>query len=237
MLFFLVVSCGSTVSKEKDNFTKISEVKETIIHESSDSNSDDLTVNDFIDSQSYTDAETDTTSEPEALSSPDIKNGVTPINNTDYLKTALNMINMAKNTIYICHFEFNDDNTVNQIKNYLFNAHQRGVKIRIILDDSLEQNKIAIQKLNSGGINDIKLDSENITTHVKLIITDNQYVLLGSTNLSYMSIKYNNETNALVNNEQIANFFSAYFDKLWYHPYYYPQISEPNVYQIKPIID
>jgi len=70
----------------------------------------------------------------------------------------------------------------NQIVKDLIEAKKRGVDVKIVVDEfSNESNAFDI--LQQNGI-EIRWDSENVTTHAKLVIVDGRIVLIGSTNLS-----------------------------------------------------
>lgn len=143
---------------------------------------------------------------------------VQPVLNRDYLPVLLDLINSSQKSIYICHFLWNPDATTNKIKSALYQAINRGVEVKVLLEDSLKQNDSIIKEFSELQIS-IKTDTEttwpNNLLHTKLIIVDEQKVLLGSTNLSYKSINENNETNFLINSSTIANFYKTYFENLW----------------------
>ena len=65
------------------------------------------------------------------------------------------------------------------------------------------------------GIDNIKLDNPNTTTHTKLIIVDGKIVLVGSTNWSHTAINKNHEANVLIYSEEVAQEFERYFSKIW----------------------
>jgi len=60
-----------------------------------------------------------------------------------------------------------------------------------------------------------KLDSTTTFNHAKFFVVDGKVVLVGSTNLSYMSIDRNNEVDVLIKDEKIAGWFREYFFSLW----------------------
>jgi len=62
---------------------------------------------------------------------------------------------------------------------------------------------------------EIKHDSEEVTTHSKLVIIDGKTVILGSTNWSYYGLEKNHEANVLIRSKEIADYFEKYFDELW----------------------
>ncbi len=143
---------------------------------------------------------------------------VYPVVNNQYLPVLIDLINSSKKSIYICHFLWNPDSTTNKIKNAVYEAINRGVKVRVILEDSLKQNSQIIKEFSSLHIpikTDAKTEWPRNLLHAKLIIIDSQKVLLGSTNLSFKAINENNEANVLVNSPEIARFYENFFDALW----------------------
>ena len=137
--------------------------------------------------------------------------------NRDYLPTLLDMIDNANKEILISHFEWHYDPVIAKIQGRLARAIKRGVKVRVLIEDSLDFNRDSIRYLENLNIN-VKLDSERTTLHSKLIIVDGNKVLIGSTNLSYMSIENNNETNMFIEGEIPAEYFVGFFQSLWDAP-------------------
>lgn len=146
---------------------------------------------------------------------------VYPVVNDNYLAAALDLINSATAQIYICHFSWNPDSTTNKIKNAIYNAINRGVTVKVLLEDSLKQNSNIINELTGLHIpvkRDAKTEWPRHFLHTKLIIADSRRVLLGSTNLSYKAINENNETNLIINSGIIAEYYRQFVDMMWDHP-------------------
>jgi len=148
------------------------------------------------------------------------------LNNRDYFPVVSQLINNATKSIYLVMYEINyyedySESPTNQLINSLIKASQRGVKVEVILEQSKGKFYENITKENlSVGIylanNGVKvyMDSLDTTTHAKLLIVDSKYVVLGSTNWSYYSFEKNNETNVLIESEELAKNFFVYFQKL-----------------------
>ena len=134
--------------------------------------------------------------------------------NTEYLDIMKILITEADKEILVLHFEFHYDNVVSEIQKLLVDANKRGVKVKLLIENSLKCNKSSEYHLKKLGL-DIKLDSEENYQHNKVIIVDKKYLLVGSSNLSYMSLLNNNETNLYTESEKIAGFFRKYFFRLW----------------------
>jgi len=138
--------------------------------------------------------------------------------NTTYLDKAIELINTSKKEILISHFSWNPDTTTEKIKNAVYRAIDRGVKVRVILESTLGQNSYAIKEFKSLGI-PVKTSTRQWYLHTKLIITDGENLLLGSTNLSNKSINENNETNILVKNSpELGGYYEKFFNAIWENP-------------------
>ena len=146
------------------------------------------------------------------------KASVNVVTDREYYVEAHKILANAKDSIHLVCFELKYYPTFkasleNQIIEDLVEAKQRGVEVKIIVDEFSEDNN-AFDYLKENGI-DIKHDSENVTTHAKLLIVDGRIVLVGSTNLSYYALEKNNEANVVIEDEEVAQDFEGYFDGLW----------------------
>jgi len=148
---------------------------------------------------------------------------VTPLNDASYFKTVYSLISRAQKSVYVVMYSIKwydryPDSQSNKLINSLISAKKRGVDVRAILDrpfdekENKENEKVA-DMLSRSGIK-VYLDSEKITTHSKLVIVDTRYVVIGSTNWSYHALTDNNETNVLIDSEQVAKEYVKYFEEL-----------------------
>jgi len=117
--------------------------------------------------------------------------------NNNYLPTALELINSAKQSVLISQLYYKNDNATTQITSALKAALKRNVLVSVLLENSIDENEFMAKELNKLGIK-TTLDSNETYNHIKLIVSDSKTALLGSTNLSYMSLEENNETNLLI---------------------------------------
>lgn len=143
---------------------------------------------------------------------------VIPISDRGYFQTIHDALRGAEDSIHIVTFELKyytkyPQSNENILVEDLINASNRGVDVRIIVDQYSRENN-AFQYLTDSNVS-IKYDSEDVTTHAKLIIIDGKMVILGSANLSYYGLERNNEVGVLIIAEHIARYFENYFDKLW----------------------
>ena len=172
------------------------------------------------------------------------KPSATPIMNQSYFPQAQEMIQGARKYIHILFLEIHKDGTTTRLMNDLIAANKRGVEVKILLDDRLFCNKESLAYLSGQGI-EVRLDSPDKFLHHKLMIVDGSKVLIGSTNWSYMSLKYNNESNVFIEdppisrlfsrNSTIANYYERYFQLLWKDPTQEPKLPPLKTESIVPL--
>jgi len=137
-----------------------------------------------------------------------------PVVDREYLPYAQRIIRESKESLSIAMFVAKRGEKVDTLIKELKKAAERGIKIRILLDDRLTANQLTIKSLGRKNI-EAKFDSPEKTTHNKIIISDNKIVLIGSTNWTGMSLSYANEANVMIEDRKIAEYFQEYFDYLW----------------------
>ena len=139
---------------------------------------------------------------------------VRPAVNRDYLPAVLDLINGATNSIEFLQLEMHDDRAVQAIEAALAAAVKRGVRVRGMLDDGVDFNAAAVERLLALGA-EAKLDTPVKMTHSKLVIVDGRVVLLGSTNWTGNSMGNNNETNVRLDDPVLASYFTRYVAAVW----------------------
>ncbi|HDN83673.1 MAG TPA: hypothetical protein ENG50_04850 [Candidatus Altiarchaeales archaeon] len=143
---------------------------------------------------------------------------IIPVFDRDFYPVVMKALKNANESIEIIAFKLSyypkyRNSKENKLVWELIKARERGVKVRILLDEYPNKNS-AYSLLKSRGI-DIKYDSKNVTTHAKVIIIDGKIVILGSTNFSYYGLEKNHEANIYIESEEVAKAFRDYFEKLW----------------------
>jgi phosphatidylserine/phosphatidylglycerophosphate/cardiolipin synthase-like enzyme len=102
----------------------------------------------------------------------------------------------------------------------LLAATARGIKVRVLLDESdwapgiTEENRATMNFLHKNSI-ETRFDSPGTTTHAKLVIVDRRLVILGSSNWNYHSLNDQEQANVLIDDVQLGAAFADYFDRLW----------------------
>lgn len=148
---------------------------------------------------------------------------VSVLNNQDYYYSLKGEIKSAKETIIVAMFEMKYDpndssDWANDLINELVNARTRGVDVTVILEYKMfngyqNDNLAAYQYLLSKGVN-ARLDNDDTTDHLKLVIMDEDTVYIGSHNWAESSLYYNNETSVKITSKDIADIFKAYSEKI-----------------------
>jgi cardiolipin synthase len=103
----------------------------------------------------------------------------------------------------------------------LVSAQERGVKVRVILDQNIDfkrgrgngkwqiagKNENAFRFFKGNNIN-VFYDDVTIYAHNKAIVVDNEILILGSTNWSDSALRRNNETSVLIRSKELAESYS-----------------------------
>ncbi len=148
---------------------------------------------------------------------------IIPVVDRNFFNVTLTEINSASQQIDIAMFEFrfyeNEENKVRLLAEALVNAAARGVKVRVLLDQSdwnpkiRKNNEPTINFLRENGV-EAKFDSEKKTLHAKLLIIDDS-VIVGSTNLGFHALERNSEAGVLIKSKEVADYYRTYFEQLW----------------------
>ncbi len=131
----------------------------------------------------------------------------------------IKLIDYAQNYIYISAFFITNKN----ILKHLLDAKERGIDIKIINDATNASAKYTIHKeLRKSGI---KVKTENYAgkMHMKSIIIDDRFSIIGSMNFTYSGNYKNDENVLIIDNKEIAEFAKNTFLHLWQK---IPQIYE-----------
>jgi phosphatidylserine/phosphatidylglycerophosphate/cardiolipin synthase-like enzyme len=148
---------------------------------------------------------------------------VTWLANETYFDALISHLTQAQQEIVISMFLFapgdHENNRATQVKEALIDATKRGVQVRLFLevsdgeDFSTEANRGVAKELRRQGIA-VRFDSPTRTTHTKLVIIDQRYVLLGSHNFTHSALRYNNETSVLIESPRLAQQALAYVQSI-----------------------
>jgi len=143
-----------------------------------------------------------------------------------YVHVLLELLSQAERSIHVSMYRMSyysgyGDSLANDILHALTDAANRGLDVKVLLDDcayyadSAEANLTSAIVLHQRGV-EVRLDDPSLTTHAKMVVIDGNTVLLGSTNWNYYSLEMNCETSVVfVNLPEVAAPFEAYFHSLW----------------------
>lgn len=147
--------------------------------------------------------------------------GTTPqvewVTNQDYLPLLLQRLDDARTSIRVAHLSFGTGATPDRILGALTRAAGRGVSVRVLLESDVDTNPARIQELVSGGVS-AKLDGDKRSLHVKAVVVDDRHVLVGSTNWTFASMRYNNEANWAFDDPALGTLFRQWIDGIWDQP-------------------
>jgi phosphatidylserine/phosphatidylglycerophosphate/cardiolipin synthase-like enzyme len=131
----------------------------------------------------------------------------------DCLHRIQRFIREAQSTLDICVFTITDNRIVDKI----IDAHQRGVKVRVISDDDKSEDLGSdFYYLDSKGI-DCVHDKTSAHMHHKFAIADGKKLLNGSYNWTRSACTSNNENIAVTNHKCLVQQFQQEFLRLWKH--------------------
>lgn len=155
----------------------------------------------------------------------DVEAIVTPLPGNTYLPILRKIIGGVKYSVDVVQYQWNFypyDNTLplQQLNQDIMSQVRKGIKYRILLNIETVTHKITRinqqtkKNFESVGAK-VKFGPVSQITHAKLFIVDDQFVILGSHNLSKHSVSRNDEASVLINNRTIAMEFKRYFELLW----------------------
>lgn len=127
-------------------------------------------------------------------------------------------INESKESVYIAMYLFkkhgeDPNHLVNILIEDLKKAKKRGVRIKVILDQTIKGfdgqslNNDAYQVLLENGV-EVKYAPSNKVFHTKLVVVDEKITFVGSHNWTLAALgEYNNEFSVMINSPKVAQSF------------------------------
>jgi len=139
------------------------------------------------------------------------------IQQREYYQTLLKLVHQAKKEIVISMFLIDytkrgDDPIVVKLVDALVNAQRRGVKVKVVLENTILLNNRAYVRLVKNGV-EVLWDHDSQITHAKLIVIDRKYSVVGSNNWTERAFRMNNEAALLVESEAVAGTILAELGK------------------------
>ena len=127
---------------------------------------------------------------------------------TNYI---IKLIDNAKSYVYIPVFVI----THKDFNNALIRAKNRGVDIKIIVDATSAGQKYSSVKFLRENKIPVKVENRAGKMHMKSIIIDGQYSIIGSMNFTKSGENYNDENVLILDNPKIASAFKTDFLHYW----------------------
>ena len=139
------------------------------------------------------------------------------ISGRKYAPAVIKELNEAKSSIYVCLYfigYYGREGVVKEMLDALVQAHKRGVKVVVLLDQGNRTNKYtqylknerAFAYLLGHGVA-VYYDDEKTVTHSKIVVIDGKTVILGSTNWSPESLEKSRETSVLLRSKDLAEMY------------------------------
>jgi len=148
------------------------------------------------------------------------------VDTRNYATVLCELLHQAQRSVHVVMYRASyypayQESVSNEILQELISAVGRGLDVKVLLDDcayypdSARANLEAALYLHLHGV-EVRFDDPAQTTHAKLVIIDEESVVLGSTNWNYYSLEKNNEVDlALIELPSVAAHFQSYFQSLW----------------------
>jgi len=132
----------------------------------------------------------------------------------EYPKEVIPLIERAKNSIKIIVYEWRWyenqlGSSIQLFNNAIIRARKRGVEVKAVLKNQKIAEKLKAQKIW------VKEVDFSKTLHVKLIMLDNEIVILGSHNFTLNAFHINDEVSVIIKSpeivEKLLKHFGDYF--------------------------
>jgi phosphatidylserine/phosphatidylglycerophosphate/cardiolipin synthase-like enzyme len=143
--------------------------------------------------------------------------------NQYYFDYLIDEIKKAKKSISISMFYFSyfkDKNSeTSRIISSIENAVKNNIEVKVILDrdrptdiySSYKANKKRFEQLKRIGVS-VKLDKKEVASHAKLVIIDNEKVIIGSHNWTFGSFAKYEETSVAIDSKDLAIEYNTIFN-------------------------
>ncbi|QDA32218.1 phospholipase [Thermococcus indicus] len=135
-----------------------------------------------------------------------------------YYRSLIEDIRGARESVYVTMFLMKYDpadghDHANDLIRALVEARRRGVSVHVVLENSIEDNKVTYDYLRSNGV-DVVFDSPSTTLHTKMVVIDGGVVYIGSHNWSEAALDWNHEVSVRIESQEIAEALLDYFDEI-----------------------
>lgn len=131
----------------------------------------------------------------------------------DAAAAVVDVIDQSQSEVLVQAYGF----THNGIAQALIRAHQRGVKVRVLLDQKSEtSNRYVIEQMVN---NDLvwRLDGKHAIAHNKVIVVDSSIVITGSFNFTNSAQTRNAENLLVLKSLELADSYKQNWEQHWAH--------------------
>lgn len=125
--------------------------------------------------------------------------------------SVLDKVKEAEKNIVCMIYSF----TLDDLADELINAKQRGINIKIILENQQITQYSEYQKLKANNI-DVILDNRPFLMHNKFCVIDEETLITGSMNFSVNGINNNDECLLIIKDKNLSLQYYNYFKTKWY---------------------
>ncbi len=141
----------------------------------------------------------------------------------DYVYTAHRLVDASNSkvlfTVFQSSFAPGVRSKVDMLIDSLVRAHQRGVKVHVLVNYSgsssiISKNRSLSQFLVEHGIS-VRSAGRSYLVHGKVLIVDSEVVIIGSHNLTQRGLWQNYEASIALQSKSIASDFEKWFTWLW----------------------
>jgi phosphatidylserine/phosphatidylglycerophosphate/cardiolipin synthase-like enzyme len=127
------------------------------------------------------------------------------------LRAIVKLLEEARGSIDVCVFTVTDD----RLARALLEAHQRGVRVRVVSDDEKALDAGSdVGRLSDAGI-PVRLDRTEAHMHHKFALFDRLRLLTGSYNWTRSAATVNHENVLVSDDPRLVQPFCRAFDDLW----------------------
>ncbi len=122
----------------------------------------------------------------------------------------IDWIERANESIDLAIYSF----TLDSIGDALVRAHDRGVRVRVIMEREQLNRWSEYSRLRDAGVK-VKLDGNPAYMHNKFMVIDGRVVLTGSYNYTKQADTRNDENLLILVGEDVAGAYEAEFNEMW----------------------
>lgn len=144
---------------------------------------------------------------------------------SQYFFRVLELIDSATSSVDVCMFHIalpSDEHPTRRLIDGLLTAHERGVQVRVLLDQDRTNDPYRSTVINSAARNVLnadtmlcRFDKESVLLHSKFLVVDNDMVVIGSHNWSAGSFFGFDDLSVVVHSPAYVEAMSARFDVQW----------------------